>query len=80
MDFILGLPKISKGAANSWTSSLPPEERDEDLRESAPTDQAQPSKRMTQSMTHDTGLGQDPLLANASAPSLPRGSRGVEPR
>jgi len=53
---------------------------DEDLREGAPTDQAQPSRRMTQSMTHDTRLGQDPPLANSSAPSLTRGSPGVEPR
>lgn len=53
------------------TNSLPPGEHDEDLEESAPTDQAQPPQRMTRSMTQDTGLGQD-LLANASVPSLPQ--------
>jgi len=39
---------------------------DEDLEESALTDQAQPPRSMTQ----DTGLGQD-SPATASAPSLP---------
>jgi len=39
---------------------------DENLEESAPTDQTQPPKRMTRSMTQDPGLGQD-----SSAPSLP---------
>jgi len=38
---------------------------------SAPTDQAQPSRRMTWSMVQDSRLGQDPPLANASEPSLP---------
>jgi len=54
-------------------NSLPPEEHDEDLRKSTPTNQTRPSRRMTWSMTQDTGLGQDPLLVNASsAPSLPQ--------
>ena len=62
------LTLFSTGVANSWTNSLPPREHDEDLRDRAPTDQAQPSKRMTWSMTHDPGLDQDPSLANASEP------------
>jgi len=36
------------------------------MRESAPIDQAQPSRRMTWSMTQDLGLSQDPPLASAS--------------
>jgi len=36
-----------------------------------PTDQAQPSRWMTRSMTQDVRLGQDPL-GNASAPGLPQ--------
>jgi len=44
---------------------------DEDLEESAPTDQAQPPRRMTKSMTQDTGLGQD-SPATTSTPSLPQ--------
>jgi len=51
------LTPFSASVAKSWTNSLPPEEHDEDLGESAPIDQAQPSRRMTQSMTQDTGLG-----------------------
>ena len=45
-------------------------EHGEDLEESAPTDQAQPPRRMIRSMTQDPGLGQD-SPAIASAPSLP---------
>jgi len=44
--------------------------RVEDLEKSAATDQAQPSRRMTLSMTQDIELGQSLPLANASAPSL----------
>jgi len=64
------LTPFSTGVAITCTNSLPSGEGDEDLRESAHIDQAQPSRRMTQSMTQDTGLGQDPLLTNASTPSL----------
>jgi len=66
------LTPFSAGLPNSWTNSLPSGEHDEDLEEGVPTDQAQPSRRMTRSMTHDTRLGQDPNLANASAPSFPQ--------
>jgi len=44
---------------------------DEDLEEIVPTDQAQPPRRMTRSMTQYTRLGQD-SPATASAPSLPQ--------
>jgi len=44
---------------------------DDDLEESALSDQAQPPRRMTRSMTPDTGLGRD-SPATASAPSLPQ--------
>jgi len=44
---------------------------DEDLGESAPTDQAQRPRRMTRSIPQDTTLGQD-SPATASAPSLPQ--------
>jgi len=65
------LTLFSTSIPNLWTNSLPPEEHDEDLEECAPTDQVQPSRRITRSMTQDTGLGQDLPLANASAPNLP---------
>jgi len=65
------LTPFSAGVANSWTNSLPPEEHDEDLRDRASLDQAQPSRRMTQSMTQDLGLGQDQPLASASEPIIP---------
>jgi len=65
------LTPFSTGVANSWTNSLPPRDLDEDLRDSAPTNQAQPSRTMTRSMTQDLGLGQDPPLANASEPIIP---------
>jgi len=51
---------------------------DEDLRDSTPTNQAQPSKRMTRSMTQDLGLGQDPPLVMLQRLVLPRGSQEVE--
>ena len=54
--------------ANSWTNSLPPGEHDEDLRDRAFHDQAQPSRRMTQSMTQDPRLGQDHPLASSLEP------------
>ena len=44
---------------------------DEDLRDRASPDQAQPSTRMTQSMTLDQGLGQDPPLVSASESIIP---------
>jgi len=66
------LTPFSASFANSWTNSLPPKEHDEDLRDSAPTDQAQPSRRMTRSMTQDPGLGQDTPLASASEPIIPQ--------
>jgi len=44
---------------------------DEDLRDRASPDQAQPSRRMTWSMTQDPGLGEDPPLASASKPIIP---------
>jgi len=44
----------------------------EDLRDRASTDQAQPSRRMTWSMTLDPRLGQDPPLASASEPIIPK--------
>jgi len=52
-------------------NSLPPEEHDEDLRDRASPKQAQPSRKMTQSMTQDPGLGQDPPLASASEHIIP---------
>jgi len=45
---------------------------DEDLREKAYPDQAQPFKRMTRSKTQDPGLGQDHPLASASEPIIPQ--------
>jgi len=65
------LTLFSTGLPNSRTNSLPRREHDEDLEESAPTYQAQPSRRMSRSMTQDTRLGQNPL-ANALVPSLPQ--------
>jgi len=47
-------------------------QHDEDLEESVPTNQAQSSRRITRSMTQDTGLGQDSSLDNASTPNLPQ--------
>jgi len=44
---------------------------DEDLKDIAFSDQAQPSRRMTQSMTQDPRLGQDHPLACASEPIIP---------
>jgi len=76
---ISDLTAFSVGLPNSWTNSLPPGEHDVDLEESVPTDQAQPSRRMTRSMTQDIRLGQD-SPATASAPTLPRGSRVVDLR
>jgi len=66
------LTPFSAGLPNLWTNSLPPEEHDENLEESASTDLAQPSRRMSRSITQDRGLGQDSSLANASAPSMPQ--------
>jgi len=65
-------PPVSTGVANSWTNSLPPGEHDEDLRDSASIGQAQPSRRMTRSMTPNSRLGQDPPLAGASEPIIPQ--------
>jgi len=45
---------------------------DKDLGDRASPDQAQPSRRMTQSKTQDQGLGQDPPQANASEPINPQ--------
>jgi len=66
------LTPFSTGVANLWTKSLPPGEHDEDMRDSAPIEPAQPSIRMTRSMTQDLGLGQDPPLASASEPIIPK--------
>jgi len=51
---------------------FPTRRHDEVLRDSGLTDQAQPFRGMTRCMTQDSGLGQDPALANASTPSLPQ--------
>jgi len=45
---------------------------DENLRDRASPKVAQPSKRMTRSMTQDPGIGQDHPLANASTPIIPQ--------
>ena len=46
------LTPFSAGLPNSWTNSVPPGEHDEDLRESVPTNQAQPARRKTRSMPY----------------------------
>jgi len=51
---------------------LIPGQSDEDLKDKASPGQAQHSKRMTQSMTHDPGLGQDHPLASALQPIIPQ--------
>jgi len=45
---------------------------DEDLRDKASSDQAQPSRRMARSMTQDLGLGQDHPQTSASEPIIPQ--------
>ena len=62
-----------KGEPNDDEVPMIPLQRrvgDEDLGESAPTNQAQPPRRMTRSMPQDTRLGQD-SPATTLAPSLP---------
>jgi len=43
---------------------------DESVRDITPAKLAQPSRRMTRSMTQDPGLGQDSSIANASKPII----------
>jgi len=57
---------------NKPTTSIDHHVLDEDLRDRASIDQAQPSRRIIRSMTQDPGLGEDPPLASASEPIIPQ--------
>jgi len=63
-----------------WEGKWKPEKANEDLRDGATPNQAQPSRRMTRSMKQDPRLGQDKPLASTSEPSFLRGSPGAEPK
>jgi len=55
------------------SNALDVSESDETLSDRATIELAQPSKRMSRSMTQDQGLGQTQPRASASEPLIPQG-------
>jgi len=66
------LTTFSTGVSNSWTNYLQPGEHDGTLRDKTTTELAQPSRRLTRSITQNPRLGQDQSTVSASESIIPQ--------